>query len=45
MAKQSLSQHLGAFRGPYLSDFMVQNVNDLENINYKYNNTTDKHKD
>lgn len=36
MAKQSLSQHLGAFRGPYLSDFMVQNVDDLENINYKY---------
>lgn len=36
MAKQSLSQHLGAFKGPYLSDFMVQNVDDLENINYKY---------
>lgn len=36
MAKQSLSQHLGAFRGPYLSDFMVQNVDDLENLNYKY---------
>lgn len=36
MPRPSLSQHQGQFRGPYLSDFMVQAVSDLLNMDFQY---------